>query len=120
MHTSSIPPVPNVIFAVPGATQLWPMRLPCWSPIRAHSGGAPGSAVAGPSWPAESTMVGSMPMGTPSASQVEGDQPLASRSSNPVTAALDASVTWTAPSVSTQAIHESTVPKHRSRARPMS
>ena len=29
VHTSSMPPVPNVIFARPGRTQPWPTRLAC-------------------------------------------------------------------------------------------
>jgi hypothetical protein len=46
-HTSSMPPVPKVIFVSPGRTQLWPTRLACWSPTSALSIGASGSAVAG-------------------------------------------------------------------------
>jgi hypothetical protein len=45
-HTSSIAPVPNVIFVIPGSMQPCPTSDACWSPTRAAIGGAPGSAVA--------------------------------------------------------------------------
>ena len=37
--TSSIPPVPNVIFAMPGRTQPWPTSDACWSPTSDAMGG---------------------------------------------------------------------------------
>src|SRR3712207_6999654 len=36
-HTSSMPPVPNVILAMPGRTQLWPTSEACWSPAMPRS-----------------------------------------------------------------------------------
>ncbi len=58
-----MPPVPKVILAGPGATQPWPSSDACWSPAMPAMGGAPGRAVAGPSTPVESTMVGSIERG---------------------------------------------------------
>ena len=55
---SSIPPVPNVILARPGRTQPCPISDACWSPAIPAIGGAPGSAVASPTMPVESTMAG--------------------------------------------------------------
>ena len=62
---SSIPPVPNVIFAGPGVTHAWPTSDACWSPTSAAIGGAPGSAVAGPTIPLVSTSVGQHPLRDP-------------------------------------------------------
>src|SRR3954449_6674423 len=117
VQTSSIPPVPNVTFAKPGCTQPCPTRLACWSPINAASGGAPASALASPNTPVESTTVGSISIGTPSAAHASTDHAEVSAVSNPVTAALEGSVTCTAPRDSTHATHVSTVPKQRSRSR---
>ena len=114
---SSIPPVPNVIFAGPGATQPRPMSEACWSPAMPRIIGAPSSAVAGARSPVESTMVGSIDPGMPSRSSNASSQPRPSPVSNPVRPALVASVMWASPRVRTKAIHESTVPKQRSRER---
>ena len=113
-HTSSIPPVPNVIFARPGSMHPWPASDACWSPTRAAIGGRPGSAVASATTPAVSTMVGSISSGTPSASHTPACQRPSATEYRPVTAAFEWSVTWTAPSDSVQATHVSTVPKHSS------
>ena len=117
VQTSNIPPVPNVILARPGRTHPWPTRLPCWSPTSAAKGGDPASALASPKTPVESTTVGSISIGTPSAAQASVDHAVVSARSRPVTAAFDGSVTCTAPPDSTHATQVSTVPKHRSRSR---
>ena len=70
-----MPPVPKVIFAGPGRTQPWPTSDACWSPTSAAIGGAPGSAVAGPTIPLVSTSVGSIRDGIRSASSAPGCQP---------------------------------------------
>ena len=116
-QTSSMPPVPKVIFVSPGRTQLWPTRLACWSPTSALSIGAPGSAVAGAMGPEVSTSRGIIDREMRNTPSTVSFQSLASPSVSPVTAAFDRSVTWATPSVSTQAIQLSTVPKHRSRPR---
>src|SRR5262249_22730623 len=59
-------------------------------------GGAPGSAVASPTTPDESTIRGSIRFGTRSVSSVSSDQADASLASSPVTAALVASAMWRA------------------------
>ena len=115
--TSSMPPVPKVILAWPGREQPWPMSDACWSPAIPAIGGAPSRAVAGAMTPDESTTVGRTASGMRRASSTLVDQPWPSPARSPVMAALDGSVTWTAPSVRCQAIHVSTVPKHRSRLR---
>ncbi len=112
-----MPPVPNVILARPGSTHPWPTSDACWSPMRAAIGGAPGSAVAVPTTPVESTIDGSRPPGMPSSSRVRSFHALPSVASSPVTAALLWSVTWRSPPDSAQATQVSTVPAHRSRSR---
>ena len=84
--------------------------------MSAAIGGAPGSAVAGPTIPLVSTS-GRQHRARGSAARRArpGASPSRRRARNDVTAALLASVTWCAPSVSVHAIHESTVPTHRSR-----
>ncbi len=79
--------------------------------------GTPGSALATPNTPVESTTIGSISIGTSRAAQASADHENVSAVSRPVTAAFDGSVTWTSPRESTQATHESTVPKHKSRSR---
>ncbi len=81
-------------------------------------GGAPGSAVALPTAPPESTIAGNISAGMPSAASTRVSHVDGSRVTwRPVTAALVASVTWTAPRESVHATHVSTVPKHSSVAR---
>ena len=116
VQTSSIPPVPNVIFARPGRTQPCPTNEACWSPASAAIGGEPGSADAAPITPDESTSEGRIDMGMPSSSHTRSFQPDPSCWNKPVTAALEWSVTCSAPSESNHATQESTVPKHRSRS----
>jgi hypothetical protein len=89
----------------------------CWSPAMPAIGGEPGSARASPTMPVESTTDGSMAGGIRSASSTSLAQSLPSPVRKPVTAALDASVTWRRPSDNTHATHVSTVPKTRSRSR---
>ena len=114
---SSMPPVPKVILAGPGATQPWPTSDACWSPTMPQITGAPGRAVASPMGPLESTRVGMAARGIRSFSSTAWSQPAASAVSRPVTPALLTSVTWTFPSVRFQTIQVSTVPTHRSRLR---
>ena len=115
-QTSSIPPVPNVILARPGVTQPCPTSDACWSPISAAIGGPPGIAVASPITPLVSTMLGSSARSRPRLVSTRSLHVRPSRSSSPVIAAFDGSVTWTAPSVSDHVSQVSTVPKHRSRS----
>ena len=89
----------------------------CWSPATPQIIGAPFSAVAGAMGPLESTMVGIAAREMLSVASSASSQSRVSIENKPVTAAFDASVTFTAPSVSVQIIHESTVPTHRSRRR---
>ena len=114
---SSIPPVPNVILASPQCTHPCPRSDACWSPAIPAIGGAPGRAVASPTTPDESTMVGSIDAGMRSGSRASSAHWDASGASRPVTAALVASVTCSAAPDNVHAIQVSTVPKHRSRAR---
>ena len=79
--------------------------------------GAPGNAVAAPSSPLESTMVGSMRSGMLSASHARVDQLRSAVSYRPVTAALVWSVMCSEPPETTQAIQQSMVPNNRSRER---
>src|SRR5207244_1889652 len=60
---SSSAAVPKVILASPQCTQPWPRSDACWSPAIPAMGGAPGRAVASPTIPDESTMVGSIDAG---------------------------------------------------------
>ncbi len=113
-HMSSIPPVPNVALASPGRTHPCPISDACWSPAIPAIGGAPGSAVALPTMPVESTMAGSTLVGTRSTSSTWSSHPLPSPRTRPVTPTLDWSVTWSWPFESTHAIHVSTVPNRRS------
>ena len=97
-HTSSMAPVPNVALARPGRVQPWPISDACWSPTRAHSGGAPGRAVA----VAERARRvddrrAARPRGCRAARGRPPASPAPSRLYSPVTAALVASVTWSAP-----------------------
>ena len=71
---SSIPPVPNVIFVLPGVMQPWPTREPCWSPTKLAIGGAPVRAVALPTTPDDLTIVGIISMSIPKISRMRGDQ----------------------------------------------
>ena len=103
--------MPNVSLPSPGSTQPCPASEPCWSPTIAASGGAPGSAVAWPTTPNVSTIVGSSEGSRPSTSIAWRSQLPASASRSPVTPAFVASVTWSAPSESTCASQQSMVPK---------
>ena len=78
VQMSSMPPVPNVILACPGDVQPCPASDACWSPASAAIGGAPGSAVAAPITPDESTIDGSIDIGTPSSSHTPACQPRSS------------------------------------------
>ena len=80
-------------------------------------GGDPGSAVASPHTPTESTTVASIDTGTPKASQTAWFQaePSTSRSPFVVADAFVWSLTWSAPCDKVQATHESIVPMQRSR-----
>ncbi len=111
---SSMPPVPNVTLANPGRVQPWPTSDACWSPAIPAMGGAPGSALAGPTTPLESTTVGRTPRGMRKASRIVSFHAAASPHS-PVTPALLASVTCRAPFDRVHATQVSTVPKQRSR-----
>ena len=107
---SSMPPVPNVIFVLPGVMQPWPTSEPCWSPIKLAIGGAPGNAVAEPTTPEERTIVGIISMSIPKISRMRGDHDCSCSVHKPVTAALVSSVTKSSPLESTKATHVSTVP----------
>ena len=119
VQMSSIPPVPKVILARPGRTQPCPMSEACWSPTSAAIGGAPASAVASPTRPLESTSVGRHERGDAQRVEHVGPTRLQSAwSSSPVTRGVGAvGDVERARRDSVHAIHVSTVPKHRSRAR---
>ena len=110
--------MPNVIFASPGRTQPWPTRLPCWSPTSAAERRRPGERgrLAEHAGRVDDRRAAS-PSARPARRRPRPTTRCASASSSPVTAALDGSVTCTAPPDSTHATHVSTVPKHRSRSR---
>ena len=110
-HWSSMPPVPKVALARPAVVQLWPMREACWSPAIPAIGGAPASVDAWPTMPEESTIPGRTAAGMRRADSRCSLQPSPSPWMRPVTPALEASVTWSAPSDRTQATHVSMVPK---------
>ncbi len=119
VHWSSIPPVPKVALARPGSVQPWPTSEACWSPAIPQIGGAPGSAVAAPTGPDESTTAGIIGRGIRSFWSSASSQSM-ERSTSAVTAALVASVTWSAsapaaaPPERVQATQLSTVPKQSS------
>src|SRR3954454_24483303 len=79
-------------------------------------GGGPGNAEAAPMMPVESTTLGSTDSGMRNASSTSGDQPEASPRYMPVTAALDAAVTWRSPPERVHTIQLSTVPNANSPA----
>ena len=87
VHRSSIPPVPNVIFARPRTTQFWPTSDACWSPRMPAIGGAPGRTVASPQMPTESTTVGKAERGTANASSTSSFQSDPSTRRNPLVVA---------------------------------
>ena len=116
-HRSSMPPVPKVAFASPGRVQPCPTSDACWSPAMPHTTGDPVNAVAAPTAPDESTMAGSTVGGMRRASRMAWSHPDPSAASSPVTPALVASVTCSAPPDSVHTTQESTVPTHRSRVR---
>src|SRR6516162_3601583 len=115
-----MPPLPNVALASPGSVQPWPTSDACWSPAIPQIGGAPGSAVAVPTAPDESTIAGMRISGICNVPRSDVSQSRAPGSTNAVTAALVASVTWrvsdpvAAPPESVQATQLSTVPKQSS------
>ena len=74
-QTSSIPPVPNVILAMPGRVQPWPMSDACWSPAMPAMGGEPGSADASPDHPRRVDDRRHHPAGMSSASRRGVDHP---------------------------------------------
>ena len=80
-------------------------------------GGDPSRALATPTTPLESTMVGNDPAGMRRASSTLASQPVWPPSRSPVTPALDASVANTSPPERCHATQASTVPTHRSRVR---
>ncbi len=121
VHWSSMPPVPKVALASPGKVAPWPTSEACWSPAMPQMGGAPGSAVAAPRAPEESTIVGSMAAGIRSLARSSRSQPIVRGSTSAVTPAFVASVTCKVsdplpPPLSVHATHESTVPKQSSPA----
>ena len=119
-HWSSIPPVPKVALARPGRVQPWPTREACWSPAMPQMGGAPGSAVAAPTAPDESTTAGIIGKGICKLLRADGSSQAIAGSTSAVTAALVASVTCSAsrpaaaPPERVQATQLSTVPKQSS------
>ncbi len=114
-----MPPVPKVALAIPGRVQPCPTSEACWSPAMPQMGGLPGSAVAAPTAPEESTIFGSTAAGSRSRLSRSSSQSIVVGSTSAVTAALVASVTWRVsapvpPPLSVQATQVSTVPKHSS------
>ena len=116
-----MPPVPKVALANPGSVAPCPTREACWSPAIPQIGGAPGSVVAAPTAPEESTITGSMAEGMRSLARSSWSQSMVRGSMSPVTPAFVASVTCNVsdplpPPLSVHATHESTVPKQSSPA----
>ena len=115
-----MPPVPNVILARPGRTQPWPTSDACWSPAMPAIGGAPASAVAVADDARSSRRSSGSTDGGMRSDVEHRARPsrCRRRACRPVTAALvQVGDVRRAPSDSVHAIHVSTVPKHRSRAR---
>ncbi len=112
-----MPPVPKVALAIPGRVQPCPTSEACWSPAMPQIVGAPGSVLAAPTAPAESTMTGSTAAGILSLASRSASQSMVRGLASAVTPALVASVTCKAsgpPPLSVQATQLSTVPTHSS------
>jgi hypothetical protein len=114
VHWSSIPPVPKVALACPGRMHPWPIREACWSPAMPAMSGLPSRMSAAPAGPDESTMAGIMAAGMASAAITSALHPAPSLRRSPVTPALVASVTWSAPPDRVHATQVSTVPNRSS------
>ena len=119
VHTSSMPPDPNVIFA-------WPRPHAALTDERrllvADEGGDRRCTRQRRRLPDDTARVDDARQHAPAgcrrvAASRRSSRP-ASPPQRPVTAALVWSVTWTAPADSVHASHVSTVPKHRSRSAP--
>ncbi len=122
-QTSSMPPVPNVTFVMPGRTQPWPGQRALLVADQGGDRAAPARRRPRPGpWPRRpGRRCRRAPAGRPPGCAASRAPCRTSRSasgvSRPVVAALDGSVTCSAPPDRCQATHVSTVPTTRSRLR---